>query len=683
MNWTIETSPNIGSNSGNDNNSGDSIWCDISGVLAGTTYYWFANVTDGKSGITWTNATYHFTTANNPPTIELKAPSPNGTGGVTPLPMCQIWANDTDSVTLDVYWYENSTGSYQLRNINSSVSANSIVNYTFTQFDDHGTTYWWKVAVNDSQNNITAWYYFTTKTIVTSVDTIDPYNVTSVPLTINASTSNSLDEVALWYRYSEDNSSISWGTTIGEVRNISNVDETWTRLNFWNDYTNPVIVAVNNLNSSADNEVVVRISNVTETYCDIKLQNPDNDPVTAANVYIIIIEEGAYSLIDGRKLEAYKYEESQTFENGNWGTGTQQTYTNTYTNPVVLGQVMSENDTDWSVFFADDGSRQNPPDSSNLYTCKQVGKDADVTRNPEIVGYIVIEQGSGSIGSVNYACALGADTVAGVDDSPPYTYALGGTYSVGVATQCNEDGGDGGWGVLYGANPISTTIGLAVEEDTTDGSNRAHTTEQVSYWVFSEECNITSNESSGWMIWNNISNPDTGSPWIWDFDFPNDTGYYEFYSIGNKSGSPNETAPDSADAICHYPNTSIEIAPDQWDVGSTTIGSNNYSTSDFYFNLTNEGDAPLNIQIKASNATNSTTGAVWNLTLTPGFNNFSLQYNKSGGGTWAYINQTYDTFTTNLGISSWQTFDLNIFMAINSTKSDPLSLTVTFRSVVS
>ena len=83
----------------------------------------------------------------------------------------------------------------------------------------------------------------------------------------------------------------------------------------------------------------------------------------------------------------------------------------------------------------------------------------------------------------------------------------------------------------------------------------------------------------------------------------------------------------------------------------------------------------------ASNATNITTGAYWNLTSTPGFNNYSLQYNKSVS--WTNINQTYDTFVTNLGVASWQTFDLNLFMATTSTKSDPLSLTVTFRSVVS
>ncbi|UCF12670.1 MAG: DUF2341 domain-containing protein, partial [Thermoplasmatales archaeon] len=52
--------------------------------------------------------------------------------------------------------------------------------------------------------------------------------------------------------------------------------------------------------------------------------------------------------------------------------------------------------------------------------------------------------------------------------------------------------------------------------------------------------------------WINNSNPDTTYPWSWNFDFPNSTGYYEFYSIGNKTGSPIELTPTIADALCHY-----------------------------------------------------------------------------------------------------------------------------------
>jgi hypothetical protein len=129
-------------------------------------------------------------------------------------------------------------------------------------------------------------------------------------------------------------------------------------------------------------------------------------------------------------------------------------------------------------------------------------------------------------------------------------------------------------------------------------------------------------------------------------------------------------------------NLTIEINPSQWNPGTITIGSF-VNTTGNYFKLSNNGTVALNIQIKASNATNITTGAQWNLTSIPGFNNFSLQYNKTADVSWTNINLTYDTFLTNLAINSWENFDLKLIMATTSTNGDPLTLTVTFRSIAS
>jgi len=58
--------------------------------------------------------------------------------------------------------------------------------------------------------------------------------------------------------------------------------------------------------------------------------------------------------------------------------------------------------------------------------------------------------------------------------------------------------------------------------------------------------------SVDWTEWDDSSNPDTSYPWSWDFNFPKGTGYYEFYSIGKKTGESDETAPTVADAICRF-----------------------------------------------------------------------------------------------------------------------------------
>jgi|GEM_PF-2429216 len=61
----------------------------------------------------------------------------------------------------------------------------------------------------------------------------------------------------------------------------------------------------------------------------------------------------------------------------------------------------------------------------------------------------------------------------------------------------------------------------------------------------------SSGNSTEWAEWSDASNPDTSSPWSWSFDFPNSTGYYEFYSIAKIDGETEDT-PATADARCNF-----------------------------------------------------------------------------------------------------------------------------------
>jgi hypothetical protein len=57
LDWTIQTSPNIGSNAGTTEGNGTKT-CSIAGLTYGTLYTWFVNATDGTS---WTRKTFFFT----------------------------------------------------------------------------------------------------------------------------------------------------------------------------------------------------------------------------------------------------------------------------------------------------------------------------------------------------------------------------------------------------------------------------------------------------------------------------------------------------------------------------------------------------------------------------------------------------------------------------------------------
>ncbi len=257
-------------------------------------------------------------------------------------------------------------------------------------------------------------------------------------------------------------------------------------VNLTNTYVSPVVVCSIQYNNNTT-PVVTRVTSVTSTSFDVYLQNPSGGGVATENVSCVVVEEGTWT-IDGVNVEAQTYLSTVTDENNSW-VGEAQTYGQTYTNPVVIGQVMSDNDPLWSVFWCQGTARTNPPSAGALRTGKEVAEDLTVARADETVGFIVFEAGHGTIGGVAFEALVGADTVRGVTNVPPYTYTFSTAFStaptVAVTTLAGMDGGNGGWSYTYGASPLTaTTMGLAIDEDQVGDTERNHTPEQVGYVVF-------------------------------------------------------------------------------------------------------------------------------------------------------------------------------------------------------
>ncbi|MEZ4661408.1 MAG: hypothetical protein R2911_27980, partial [Caldilineaceae bacterium] len=88
---------------------------------------------------------------------------------------------------------------------------------------------------------------------------------------------------------------------------------------------------------------------------------------------------------------------------------------------------------------------------------------------------------------VAYTANLGSDTVLGITNSAPQSYTLNGlnTASAAIISQSGMDGANGGWAVLYGANPVqANNLNLTIDEDQIRDSERGHASEQVAYIVF-------------------------------------------------------------------------------------------------------------------------------------------------------------------------------------------------------
>ncbi len=120
----------------------------------------------------------------------------------------------------------------------------------------------------------------------------------------------------------------------------------------------------------------------------------------------------------------------------------------------------------------------------------------------------------------------------------------------------NSEGPDIGYAIMFDNNSVlnTNTYNYLLKANGEDGGNAMHDDRGVCIVAFSQHF-----AGEGWTKWNDASNPDT-DPWVaasWNFNFPNGTGYYEFYSIAEDNSSNMELAPSSDDASCYYNPTTV------------------------------------------------------------------------------------------------------------------------------
>ena len=274
-------------------------------------------------------------------------------------------------------------------------------------------------------------------------------------------------------------------TTINNVTNSG-----WTVVNLGKTYTSPVIIATPIYTSSTQPPAVTRIQNVTASSFELKLDRADGSlAAITMDVAVVAVNEGVYTMAEqGVKMEAVKFNSTLTASGIGLWNAEAQTYKNTYTKPVVVGQVMSYNDSSWSAFWSRGAKSTDPISATHLNVGKHVGLDPNKIRGNETIGYIVIETGTGMVDGVRYQAASGKDVVRGFGDSAtPYPYPLTGFSSVSTAaiSQSGMDGKEGSWAVLFGDPALSTSaLKLYVAEDAFNNSLSKHTTEQVAFIVF-------------------------------------------------------------------------------------------------------------------------------------------------------------------------------------------------------
>jgi len=444
--------------------------------------------------------------------------------------------------------------------------------------------------------------------IDTYINEISPYNQPSTPLTITATGPSDLDSVELYYRWSSDN--VTWGENAvkyetGIVEDVNG----WTVVNLDNSYDDPVVIATGQ--EGADISLNVeksrpRIRNVNSNNFEVIVTNDVGTTVTE-DVGYIVMEEGHW-VIDGVEVEAGTYSVTST-------SPQTITYIEEFPqNTVVIDSIQEETAVGSSRYT------ENSMTSTGYSVYWEEYDDYGNNIGPVTAGYIAVEYGSSSN-------IFESGIQQEVDDDPDSgtwsSVTFSNSYSSKPILFTNPLDNYGGDPCIVGrSNLDSSGFDMRVTEGQNEDNELTHVPCDIPWIVWKE---VTVNIKV-WVLWDDSSNPDTSYPWSWNFNFPNSSGYYEFYSIGKKIGEPDETPPTSADALCRY-NRKPQIYNENPPDGSTNV--------------------PIvpQMYISISDADGDTMSIFWYSDTSGSWEVFGSNIGV-GGGTYSQTNSNFSDFDT-------------------------------------
>lgn len=264
------------------------------------------------------------------------------------------------------------------------------------------------------------------------------------------------------------------------------VNTTFQTVSLTESYISPVIITTP-VSTRNNVPVVVRLNQVSGSEFEIKLQRIDglSDPLAAPlMVHYVVVEEGTYNVAEhGVKMEARKVSSTVVDKTNSWNAQA-LAYSQVYDTPVVLGQVMSYENEHFSQFWCRGSSAANPPSSGILNVGKHTFSVTSDITEPETLGVIVIESGSGAIADLNYHCGVGSDIILGVGNNGNYIYEMPYSVASGIVSQVAMDGGDGGIATFKENPQGQSVLKVLIDEDMIVDAERNHTHEQAAFLVF-------------------------------------------------------------------------------------------------------------------------------------------------------------------------------------------------------
>jgi len=507
---------------------------------------------------------------NDPPTFT----SPDPTGGGIPITTTLLSITIQDPEGDPISW--TITTSPNIGTSSGNNELNGTKTCTIAGLTD-STTYTWTVKAYDGHHWTNKNYLFTTSTcpaIDTSTNKISPYVISTNPLTITAAGDSDLDNVTLYYQWSDDN--ISWNGGLNELKdsvnsNTSNMDpiaDKGLETNFANAQDK-----VPDTDFMTITEATTGLPSVNEhNYVDSFTVGTSGWTSRGTTPYIAAIGGGKiYTANDGAVERWFTFTDTAstgdslvvalsvyplagdggddiTYNIDTNGDNAAE-FTGTINNPVAglwfSSGTISGLTTHAQVNAARVSFTHTKQGGANNITidCAQL----NVTRASTLNNQIDLEYQwtAAKYNQANKQVCLYVDTYTGTENLL-VNYWTGSTWSsLGTITTT-------GWSNFTATGLSSSTYAIQLKGATESGDS---TQDSWNVDVIMLHTWNTTGGSHGqnWIIWSNPNNPDTSLPWSWTFDFPKGVGYYEFYSIGKDlghCGGDIEPAPINADARC-------------------------------------------------------------------------------------------------------------------------------------
>ncbi len=271
------------------------------------------------------------------------------------------------------------------------------------------------------------------------------------------------------------------------INTPSGAAATWQSVTFQSAFGAVPVVIVTPTNSNSQ-PATLRIRNVTTTGFEVGVVEPQgaDGQTSAMSISYFAAEPGTYTFPGSRRLVVDRY--STSTHQGRFVSGSSWDDVNfplTFgTTPAVVAQIQTIN----SQATLDAGVIGNPFMEVAIRNVTTVDVDMALERAEtstgtmvaESIGYMAMENGEEiSIAGETIKANVTPDNVRGWDNGcyvRSYSSSFSSTPLV-VASQNSRDGGDGGW--VRTCSVSSTGVGLQIDEDQANDSERSHTTEEV------------------------------------------------------------------------------------------------------------------------------------------------------------------------------------------------------------